>query len=220
MPRRTPALLSDALARPQPLTFPQLQQILHRASRTTTFRYLRQVDYLRSYNCNGRFYTLLDPQRFDRFGLLSIGTARFSRDRTLTRTVPRLIRESEAGWTDKELRSLLHVPVRPFLLSALRGELLQRETLHGVFVYFAADGPVAERQREHRLHRMPRSVDLDPSMVIEVLLAVIRHPGASPVQLARHLQGHSPPIERSHILAVHDRFDLPEAVEKGGPAHS
>lgn len=97
---RTPALLADALAGPQPLTFPQLQQTLHGASRTTTFRYLRQVDYLRSYNRNGRFYTLRDPRRFDRFGLLSIGTARFSRDRPLTRTVPRLVRESAAGWTD------------------------------------------------------------------------------------------------------------------------
>ena len=220
MPRRTSALLSKALAAPQPLTLPQLQEALLGASRTTAFRYLRQVDYLRSYNCNGRFYTLFDPQRFDRFGLLSIGTARFSRDRTLTRTVPRLVRESAAGWTDKELRSLLHVPVRPFLLSALRAELVQRETLHGVFVYFAADGQLARRQREHRLHRLPRSVDLDPSLVIEVLLAVIHHPAASPVQLARHLQGHSPPIELSHILAVTDRYDLPQAVEKGGPAHS
>ena len=219
MPRRTPDLLSEALGGPQPLTFPQLQKALHGASRTTTFRYLRQVGYLRSYNCNGRFYTRLDPQRFDRFGLLSIGTARFSRDRTLTRTVPRLVRESEAGWTDKELRSLLHVPVRPFLLSALRAELVQRETLHGVFVYFAADVQVAGRQREHRLRRMPHSVDLDSAVVIEVLLAVIRHPAASPVQLARHLQGHSPPIELSDILAVIDRFELAEAVEKGGPAH-
>ena len=213
-----PALLSDALAGSRPLTFPQLQLVLHGASRTTTFRYLRQVDYLRSYNCNGRFYTLLDPQRFDRFGLLSIGTARFSRDRTLTRTVPRLIRESEAGWTDKELCSLLHVPVRPFLLSALRGELVQRESLHGVFVYFAADAPVAARQREHRLHRMPRSVDLDPSLVIEVLLASSATP--APARSSwRATCKPLPSLERSHILAVHDRFDLPEAVQKGGPAH-
>lgn len=34
------------------------------------------------------------------------------------RTVPRLVGESGAGFTDEELRSLLHIPVRPFLLSA------------------------------------------------------------------------------------------------------
>ena len=62
-------------------------------------------------------------------------------------------------------------------------------------------------------------MEFNTPLVIEVLLAVIRHPGASPVQLARHLQGHSPPIELSHILAVIDRFDLPKVVEKGGPAH-
>ncbi len=67
MPQRTPALLAAALAGPQPLTFPQLQQALHGASRTTTFRYLRQVSYRRSYNCNGRFYTHIDPLECLRF---------------------------------------------------------------------------------------------------------------------------------------------------------
>lgn len=46
-----------------------------------------------SYNHNGRFYTHPDPVRFDRYGLLSLGTVHFS----LAVTVRRLVRESPDG---------------------------------------------------------------------------------------------------------------------------
>ena len=110
MSRRPPDALLSLLASNSPVTFDQLQQALQ-ASRATTFRHLRQIPYLRSYNHNGRFYTRRDPARFDRFGLFSIGDVHFSRDRSLSKTVRRLVSESADGCTDRELRSLLQVPV-------------------------------------------------------------------------------------------------------------
>ena len=216
-------MLAAALAAPDPLTLAQLQAALSDASPATTFRYLRQVPHLRSYNHNGRFYTHADPQRFDRYGLLSLGTVRFSRDRSLTATVPRLVHEAVAGRTHKELRTLLHVSVHPFLLAAVRREQIQRERTEGVFVYLSADATVADRQRAARRNRIRQgrtglTTALDPSVVIEVLLALIRHPAASPAQLARHLRGHSPPIRLSQITAVFTRFDLAQVAQKGGPA--
>ena len=109
---------------------------------------------MRSYNENGRYYTRFDPQRFDSFGLLSLGTVRFSQDRSLTATVPRLVHQAEAGWTEKELTSLLHVPVHGALLGAVRLGLIQREPIHGVFVYLSADAQQAHSQRTARLSRM------------------------------------------------------------------
>ena len=211
-------MLADALAGPHPLTLQQLQAALADASAATTFRYLRHVPYLRSYNRNGRFYTLAEPPRFDRFGLLALGTARFSRDRSLAATVARLVNEAAAGWTAKELDSLLHVPTRSFLLAAARSGRIQREPMYGVFVYLAAETAVADRQRAARRQRLPRTTDLDPSLVIEVLLAFIRHPRAAPVQLARYLRGHAPPIELPAIIDVFTRFDLERVAQKGGPA--
>lgn len=216
-------MLADALAAPDPLTLPQLQAALADASPATTFRYLRQVPHLRSYNCNGRFYTHADPQRFDRYGLLSLGSVRFSRDRSLAATVTRLVGEAAAGWTHKELRHLLHVSSHPFLLAAVRGRDIQRERLHGVFVHFSADASVADRQRAERRRRIrqgrtARTTAVDPSVVIEVLLALLRNPASSPARLARHLRGHSPPIRLPQITAVFTRFDLAQVVQKGGPA--
>jgi len=50
MTERSPQLLIDLFKTQGVVTFPDLQAALGRASRATTFRYLRQVKYLRSYN--------------------------------------------------------------------------------------------------------------------------------------------------------------------------
>ena len=57
-----------------------LQHALHDASPATTFRYLNQVPYQRSYNFNGRYYTARNAQREDRYGLFCIDDICFSRD--------------------------------------------------------------------------------------------------------------------------------------------
>ena len=120
MAKRTPDMLSPLLASSAPVTFEQLQTALADASRTTTFRYLKQVRHLRSYNHNGRYYTDRDPTLFDRYELVSLGNVHFSRDGTLGAAVQRLIREATAEWTQKELQTLLRVPVNAFLLAAVR----------------------------------------------------------------------------------------------------
>ena len=221
MPKRSPDLLVPLLASSSPVTLEQLQAALGQVSSRTTFRYLRQIPHLRSYNHNGRFYTQRDPACFDRFGLFSLGAVHFSRDRSLTATVQRLLAESEDGWSDKELRSLLQVPVHPFLLAAVRQQRARRERLGGVYVYFCP-GPPGDRQLQARKARLAasRSADLaatlPPDLIIEVLLVLVRHPRSPPTEVARRLQGHSPPIRLSQVQAVFDRFDLAASGKRGG----
>ena len=220
MSRRSPDVLVSLLASSSPVTFDQLQQALQ-ASRATTFRHLRQIPYLRSYNHNGRFYTRRDPARFDRFGLFSIGDVHFSRDRSLSKTVRRLVSESADGCTDRELRSLLQVPVHPFLLAAVRQDRARRQRLGGVYVYLA-NGPSGDRQLRVRRQRIADreaarlAATLEPQLIIDVLLVLVRHPGALPGEVARRLQHHSPPIRLPQVQAVFDRFELLEDGEKGG----
>ena len=94
------------------------------------------------------------------------------------------------GFTSKELSGLLHVSVRPFLLAAVRQRLADREA-----ALLAAT--------------------LEPQLVIDVLLVLVRHPGALPGEVARRLQNHSPPIRLPQVQAVFDRFELFEGGKDG-----
>ena len=154
-----------------PVTLDKRQAARGPDSRRTVFRYLRQVRHLRSYNHDGRFYTDHDPSRFDRFGLLSLGDVHFSRDGPLSATVLRLLSESDDGWTDKELRSLLHIPVHPYLLSADRRGQARRERLAGIYVYVCL-GLQGDRQLQARQTRIASAYALDTVIAIDVAQGV------------------------------------------------
>ncbi len=198
---------------------PRLQDALEDASPRTVFRYLNRVPYRRSYNHNGRYYTLHDPSRYDRFGLYSYGDIYFSIDGSLRRTVQRLVYEAEAGATHQELQELLRVRVHNTLLDLLKRSEVNREPLESVYVYLHIDGTISEVQRQRRCERIEaakgeREFDVSDTVAIRVLLVLIRHPGSRPGDVVRHLHGHSPPMFLHQIQAVFDRYGL---GEKGGP---
>ena len=144
------------------------------------------------------FQPNLEPLRSTLTLEFSWGDIHFSRDGTLGATVQRLVRESAAGRTQKELRTLLHVPAHAFLLAAVRRETLRRER----------QARIAQRQ----------AAALEPTVIIEVLLALLRHPGSSPAQVACRLQEHAPPITLPQVTAVLTRFDLAQVAGPEGVA--
>jgi len=195
-----------------------IQAALCKASRATAFRYLRQIPYRRSCNKNGRYYTLHDPARYDKLGLLSHQGILFSRDGSLTATVVRLVREAEAGRTEGELRELLRVRVQPLLLAAVRRGAIDRERMEAQFVYVDAEPAARQAQLERRkslLAAAAAEAEVTDAMVIQVLLTLLRHPGAKAAEVQEHLQEHSPGITRAHVRAVFDRYELDS---KGGTA--
>ena len=207
-----------------PLTLEQIQAALADASPATAFRYLRRVPHLRSYNHNGRFYTSAEPPRFDSYGLLSLGTVRFSRDRSLAATVRRLVAEAAAGRTHKELRALLHVSVHALLRAAVQRDQLRRERMQGVFVYLSADRTIADRQRAARRQRIAQGraslmPDPEPAVVIEVLLgphpAPRRLPGPAGAPLARPCPAHPPRPDPGRVRPLRPRAGRPKKGASG-----
>ena len=223
MVKRTPGMLLQLLQTKEVVTFEELQNTLGQASRATTFRYLRQVQYLRSYNHNGRYYTRRDPTLFDRFGLYSRGNIHFSRDGTLGDTLKRLVGGSEAGWTQRELQELLRVRVQVLLLRAVRQEAIRREDISGLYLYVHIDPAIGEIQLQRRRERIAARqsgetamVRVDDSVIIQVLLTLIRHPGSRPGDVVRTLRGHSPPIGREQVVEIFTRYELDDIGKKGG----
>ncbi|MCP3877750.1 MAG: hypothetical protein GY701_05070 [Sulfitobacter sp.] len=206
--------------------FKDIRKALDHASRATCFRYLRQVPYHRSYNHNGRYYTRKDPTRYDRFGLFSYGAVFFSRDNTLGETIQRLVRESEAGWTQREFQDVLRVRVQVVLLNTFQQGKIDREKVHGFYVYLHPDpavrGAQLNRRREYESFAAPTTdgeLAIADAVIIQVLLTLLHHPGAKAADVVRYLRGHSPPIAMAEVRMVFTRYGLESIGKKGGASN-
>jgi len=215
--------LLELFARKPVVNLPEIQAALGGVCAMSAFRYLRMVSYRRSYNRNGAFYCLHDPSRYDRLGLWSLEGIRFSVDGSLRSTVQRLVQEAAPGATQRELSDWLRVRVQNTLLGLVRDGQLSRELVEALYVYLHADPSVAKEQLSRRRAELaagrvqePGQADLPAeAAIIQILLALIRHPGQGAGDVARRLRGHAPPIPLRQVQAVFSRYGLDE---KGGPS--
>ena len=219
MSRRSLQTLVDLFQSKAVVEFSEIQDALAGASRRTAFRYLQQISYRSSYNQNGRYYTLHDPAKCDRWGLYSVGGIHFSVDGTLKATVVRLVREAEAGKTQQELQELLRVRVQLFLMAAIDEGAIDRERLGRLYLYLHVDPEVRAVQLRTRQEMLDKTtgeeVCVDDELTIRVLLVLLRYPGAGPGDVVRHLKGRLPPVSRAQVDGVFARYGL---GEKKGPS--
>ena len=89
--------------------------------------------------------------------------------------------------------------------------LLQTASVVGPYSLANSSSGTGSSQMSARL-----AATLEPQLIIDVLLVLVRHPGALPAEVARRLRHHSPPVSRVQVQAVFDRFELLEGGKKGG----
>jgi len=223
MAKRSAEKLITLLESNEVVEIKDIQSALDDASRATSFRYLQQVPYHRSYNYNGRYYTRKNPARYDRLGLFSYEDIFFSRDNTLGETIRRLVRDSEAGWTQRELQDVLRVRVQVVLLNTFQQGKVDREKAHGFYVYLHPDPAVRGVQLKRRQARASFEApaigaEIGDAVIIQVLLTLLHHPGAQAADVVRYLRGHSPPVTMAEVGVVFVRYDLDNIGKKGGVA--
>ena len=223
-PNPPPERLRQLLNAQHVVDLPTMRAALGDVSAMTVFRHLRQVPYRRSYNHNGRYYTVHDPARYDRFGLWSYTDIHFSVDGSLRNTVRRLVEQHDCGATHHELHQRLGVRVQNTLLALLRHGEVARERALQVYVYFHTEPAIRAAQRQRReaamrdtqRRRVETDAELTEHTIIEVLLTLLHHPGSAPAQVVRRLRGHSPPILIAQVRLVFARYALDELDKKGG----
>jgi len=223
--KRSPELLRQLLVSETVVDLPRIESALGDVSTMTAFRYLREVPYRRSYNQNGRYYCLHEPSRYDRSGLWSWNNIHFSVDGSLGKTVRRLVYEMEAGATHRELQERLRVRVHNTLLALLRQGEIEREPIAQFYVYLHRD-PVIRRDQIGRRQALMATaetasveVEVDDRIIIQVLLVLLRHPGANTADVVRYLRGHSPPITMTDVRLVFARYELDSIGKKGGTSN-
>jgi hypothetical protein len=219
---RSPQQLIELLDAKPVIVLEEMQKALNLASRATVFRHLMKVSYRRSYNHNGRYYTKHDLTRYDKYGIFSYKSIHFSHDGNLVSTIMRLVCESSAGQTQRELQELLKVRVQTSLTSMVHDKKLARAKVAGNFIYLHPNSKSKEAQliKRHEIVEERRfSIEaVTDVVVIKVLLILIRHPGSNTGEVARRLKGYSPPINMQHVREVFDRYNLDDVGEKKIPS--
>ena len=130
-----------------------------------------------SYNQNGRFYTLPQVPVFNRDGLWRYNDIAFSRHGNLKKTIIHLISVSSAGLSGKQLGELLSLMPQSFMHHFSKCPGIRREKHDGVFVYFADEPKIYERQklqRQMNIYQPALATILDTEAVM-ILVAIIRH---------------------------------------------
>jgi hypothetical protein len=170
---------------------------------------LKAVGYFTSYSHAGRYYTLRRIPKFDMHGLWFLDDVRFSKHGTLRASVVVLVCEAPAGRTHEELAQILGLRVHDTLRSLVEAAEIGREQVEAVFVYVDMDphrasAQLAERRKSHAVTPVATVVTLplDPSRIIEVLVAIIHHPDYALSRIVAGLQSRGFQISEAQVEQV------------------
>jgi hypothetical protein len=120
-------------------------------SRTTGFRYLRELHHLTSYTHNGKYYTLPEMAQFDFNGFWYFENVGFSVRGTLVDIVHHAINQSEAGKSNSELEKYCKVKVQAALRTLLNYKKIARVKLEKKYLYVNVDQNISDRQIKKRI---------------------------------------------------------------------
>lgn len=161
--------IKDLLLRQKIATMAELQTALGTHVNMTVIRKLQELSYHSSYSHKGKYYTLDEIADFDRQGLWSFESVLFSRYGTLTQTVKAFVNNCEAGFSARELQSLLHLAVKEPLLCLYRRNQIQRQKISGCYVYFSSEPKKQKRQLLLRKDQDLKSILMPDSLQSQLL---------------------------------------------------
>jgi len=155
-------------------------------------RFLKQVGYFRSYNDNGKWYTLHSVPAFNRDGLWHYEGLGFSKRGTLTDTILYLIAKSPGGLLAAELGDKLHHPCDAVLTGLYKSGEIERVRVGRAFQYLSKDRDINQQQRLFLEARRPGkpATPLSTQAAVYVLVEFIKQPQLSFEQIAGRLHKH------------------------------
>ena len=170
------------------VTLPELSRLLNVSIRTIQ-RITREWNTIRSYDHNGRYFSLERLAEFNSYGIWEYSNIHFSKFGNLKNTLIAIINNSTQGMDALQIRDVLGVDTRSFLYQYKDISALKREKLGGIYVYFSSDqGKFTEQLSRRKLNMEAISPPpLKGIIAINVLVAAIKHPGFTTEGLSKHL---------------------------------
>ena len=179
-------------------------------SEITVRRKLKKSGAITSYNKNGRYYTLPHIPTFDSYGLWNYKDIRFSRYGNLNQTIKQLINRSSGGLHAEVIGELIAYPPHSLLYQLCVKSAIQREKLHGRYVYFSIEGDLYKSQRDNyeSLQTLYSEDDLPCITAVRLLIEKIRRPKDSPSELVRILHRENVKISELQVKRFFDKHGL------------
>lgn len=170
------------------LTLQNLSRYLSVSVRTIQ-RMIRPLDTIRSYDHNGRYFSLEKLARFNSMGIWEYKNIHFSKFGTLKNTLVAIINNSSQGMDTTQIKDALGVDTRSFLFQYKDISGIKREKIGDHYVYFSSEQEKFSRQLSNRKQGLasPTQPPLEGTAAISVLVATIKHPDFTFEQLSRHL---------------------------------
>lgn len=217
-PKETPMLTPDEsnkalerlFERQRVVDIDALFDVLQTKSRMSVFRRLSPLGYVSSYSHAGRFYSLKRIPAFGDDGLWQHHGVLFSSHGSLKATTFHLVDTSSTGWTHQELRDRLRVRVHNTLLDLVQERKIQRVPYERVFLYLSANRSRAAAQGKRRREAGQLAGEVEPFLVVEILVEVIHGSRAVPeaASVASRLAARGIKVTPQVVEAVYARHGL------------
>ena len=168
----------------QVMTLSQLEAILSCSQRSVQ-RYLSKWGGIRSYNHNGKYFSLPVIASFDSFGVWKYQDIGFSQFGNLKDTVIQLIHNSPAGLSTTELGKILGVNAHSFMSQFRVDPRLKREKWEGRLVYFCAECDILIAQQRKRFAGQIVSPFPSDAQAVIILVSLLKNSKGTIKELVR-----------------------------------
>jgi hypothetical protein len=170
------------------LTLQSLAGLLSVSVRTVQ-RVISSLSAIRSYDHNGRYFSLEKLARFNSMGIWEYKDIHFSKFGTLKNTLVAIINNSSQGMDASEIKEVLGMDTRSFLFQYKDVSGIKREKVGNHYVYFSSDKKHFSEQLSNRKRGLvsPVKAPLEGIAAIRTLVETIKYPGFTFEQLSKHL---------------------------------
>ncbi len=188
------------------MTLQELSRLLNVSSRTIQ-RMTRPWNTIRSYDHNGRYFSLYKLAKFNSYGIWELGNIHFSKFGNLKNTLVSIISNSGQGMDASQIREVLGVDTRSFLFQYKDVSGVKREKLGGHYVYFSSEHDQFLEQLSKRKQNLEdlEQPPLSGPDAISVLVETIKHPIFTVEELSKHLHKLGTRIKQE---AIQDFFEF------------
>ena len=185
-------------------------------SMSVAYRELKRLNAVPALNKPGH-YTLPGFHRMDSNGLFRISGLVFSSKGTLPQTLSFLVEDSSAGMTVAELEKIVKTNAKVQLLNLVKSGELTRQKIEGEYRYFSISKERAMLQKREyeklsgnleKMLIMGKVNSVSLSLVVQILIAFIKHPEFTPKSIALSLSRRGRDITTEKVKAVFEKYDL------------